>query len=63
MSQGGGGGVQRNRVFSRLSQISPRPNMVLDKNDSTELAARSKLETLAQRWFTVDPPSTSLTQQ
>ena len=22
---GGGGGVQRNRVFSRLSQISPRP--------------------------------------
>ena len=25
MSQGGGGGVQRNRVFSMLSQISPRP--------------------------------------
>ena len=23
---GGGGGVQRNCVFSRLSQISPRPN-------------------------------------
>ena len=37
MSQGGGGGVQRNRVFSRLSQISPRPNKDTSLKKSTQL--------------------------
>ena len=32
MLQGGGGGVQRNRVFSELSQISPRPNITPAQN-------------------------------
>ena len=30
--RGGGGGLQRNRVFSRLSQISPRPIRIVDND-------------------------------
>ena len=35
---GGGVGVQRNRVFSRLSQISPRPKSRLDYMYTSEHA-------------------------
>ena len=58
MSQGEG--VQRNRVFSRLSQISPRPKeQYWFYNDTClyRFYRPSKRDTLTQRWANAGPAS------